>query len=152
MDYSIISMRMAMVGLLMASLALPLHGCQSQPHGEFDHVLAQSVMTASTQAAVYAITKDNPELVQTWDTVLQALDEVQAPTDEYWEIGREMIINRVHPAYAAGALLIYGVAETQLKHRFPIIDNVVDNEEFLRYIDAVKIGVKTGMLLAKPNA
>ena len=143
-----------MVGLMCASLALPLQGCQTGPGEEpsdFSHAFAQSALVASTQTGVYAITKDNPELIQTWNQVIRALDGIQVPTEEYWQLGREMIAAEVHPAYASGALLIYGVAETQLKGRFPTIDTDFDSEEFLRYIDAAKIGIKTGMLLAQPH-
>lgn len=145
------SVRAVGMCVICTILAIPLTGCMTGPDGQPNHALNQSAMTAATQIAVYEITRKNPGLAEEWPNVIRALDQIQEPTQEYWDLGRDLIVVNVHPAYVPSALLVYSIAETQLKGRFPTNMPDVNHAEFKRYLEAVKTGIKSGMALAQPQ-
>lgn len=137
-------MRMACVLLL----CLSVFGCgtiNAIKESGGNHPVAYLGVQAATQAATYEWAKRVDDLAKV-EVIRQAIGKIQSqddPTVLDWERGRVMIATQIKPPYTAGALLIYGILETELS---PLVDEGgVTVEMVNKYVNAAYIGVSSGL-------
>lgn len=141
-------MRMGCVLLMCVSLV----GCQTMgaiKESGGNHPVAYLAVQASMQMAAYQYAqKMDEEDYKNVETIIEALSVVSSdPTVYDWEAGRMLISVKVPQPYTMGALLIYGIVESELSPR--IEEGSVTVEVAYKYIQMATIGIKSGLAQAR---
>lgn len=141
-------MRVGCVLLMCVSLV----GCQTMgaiKESGGNHPVAYLGVQAATQVAAYQYAKKMDEKdYKNVEAVIEALSAVSSdPTVYDWEAGRMLITVKVPQPYVMGALLIYGIVESELSPR--IEQGNVTVEVAHKYIQMAIIGIKSGLAQAR---
>lgn len=143
---------MRITGVLFLCLTL-LTGCttvESIKESGGDHPVAYLGVQTAVQIASYELAKSLKD--KQWDKLNGLLEGVQSVQSEGgvimdWDKGRDIIAEKVPMPYTSGALLVYGILETELRDKVEQGGITTDVAE--KYIQATVIGIKSGFAQAR---